>query len=127
MGDTSPEMDECVARFKEWIIATECGNLEQLHFDDHDLLRFGRARKFDLEKMQTMWTNFINWRREAEVDTIIDTYKFDERKAVQEVYPHGYHGVDNLGRPIYIERFGVLNVPRLFEITTEERMIRHYI
>lgn len=35
------------------------------------------------------------WRREAGVDDIIETYKFDERAAVQEVYPHGYHGIDN--------------------------------
>ena len=74
-----------------------------------------------------MFTNFMNWRRDQEVDTIIDTYEFPERDAVQAVYPHGYHGVDNLGRPVYIERFGLLNVPRLFEITTEERMVRHYI
>ena len=48
------------------------------------------------------------------MDTIIDTYDFHERAAVQEVYPHGYHGVDKLGRPVYIERFGLLNVPGLF-------------
>ena len=64
MGDTSPEMDQVIAQFKEWIIATEIADLEQLHFDDHDLLRFGRARKFDLAKMQLMFTNFINWRKE---------------------------------------------------------------
>ena len=51
MGDTSPEMDQCMVQFKDWIQATEIANLEQLHFDDHDLLRFGRARKFDLAKM----------------------------------------------------------------------------
>ena len=77
-------------------------------------MRFGRARKFDLAKMQLMFTNFMNWRRDSEVDTIIDTYEFPERAAVQEVYPHGYYGVDKLGRPVYIERFGLLNVTRLF-------------
>ena len=44
--------------------------MEQLHFDDHDLLRFGRARKFDLAKMQLMFTNFMNWRRDQEVDPV---------------------------------------------------------
>ena len=74
-----------------------------------------------------MWTNFINWRRDQEVDTVIDTYKYDERSAVQDAYPHGYHGVDNQCRPVYIERIGQLNVPRLFQVTTEERIVRHYV
>ena len=106
---------------------TEIADLQKLHFDDHDLLRFGRARKFDLAKMQLMFTNFMNWRKENNVDTVIEDYKFTERQAVQEVYPHGYHGVDNKGRPIYIERFGRLDVPKLFQITTQERMVQHYI
>ena len=58
---------------------------------------------------------------------MIETFKFDERAEVQKVYPHGYHGTDKLGRPVYIERFGVLDVPALFRITTQERMVRHYI
>jgi hypothetical protein len=51
MGDTSPEQDAVFAQFKEWILATEIADLEKLHFDDHDLLRFCRGRKFDLGKM----------------------------------------------------------------------------
>ena len=127
MGDTSPEQDQVAAQFKEWIIATGIGDLEKLHFDDHDILRFCRARKFDLQKIQIMWQNFINWRNEQGVDDIIETYNYSERAVVEEVYPHGYHGVDKQGRPVYIERFGLLDVPRLFERTTEERIVRHYI
>ena len=48
MGDTSPEMDAVVQQFKEWIEATGIADWEKLHFDDHDYLRFARARKFDL-------------------------------------------------------------------------------
>ena len=28
MGDTSPEMDQVIVQFKEWIAATEIANLE---------------------------------------------------------------------------------------------------
>ena len=45
---------------------------------------------------------------------------------MRAIYPHGYHGTDRTGRPLYIERIGILNVPKLFEVTTEARMIRHY-
>jgi len=36
----------------------------------------------------------MDWRAKEEVETIIDTYEFPEREAVQEVYPHGYHMTD---------------------------------
>jgi hypothetical protein len=44
-----------------------------------------------------------------------------------EVYPHGYHKIDKLGRPIYIERAGMLKVDKVFEISTEERLVKHFI
>jgi len=44
-----------------------------------------------------------------------------------EVYPHGYHKIDKLGRPIYIERGGMLKVDKVFEISTEERLVKHFI
>lgn len=82
MGDTSPEQDQVAAQFKEWILATGMADLEKLHFDDHDILRFCRARKFDLPKIQLMFTNFINWRQAEGVDDIIDTYQYPERADV---------------------------------------------
>lgn len=61
------------------------------------------------------------------MDEIIETYDFAEFNEVQKYYPHFYHKVDKLGRPIYIERLGFLNVPTLFTHTTPERMVRHSI
>ena len=55
MGDTSEEMDKVMAQFKEWVTLTEMGDMKAMHFDDYDLLRFCRARKFDLPAMQIMW------------------------------------------------------------------------
>lgn len=80
-----------------------------------------------MEDIQVMFSNFCEWRVKEKVDTIIDDFKFDEVEEVQKVYPHGYHGVDNLGRPFYIERFGILDVPKLMQISNEERMVKHYI
>ena len=44
-----------------------------------------------------------------------------------EFYPHGYHNVDKKGRPIYIECQGRLNIDKMFQITSEDRLLRHYI
>ena len=46
MGDTSPEQDQCLTQFKEFVQATETN--KEGRFDDYDLLRFCRARKFVL-------------------------------------------------------------------------------
>jgi hypothetical protein len=37
---------------------------------DYFLLKFCRARKFDLEKVKEMFTNYMNYRKENELDTI---------------------------------------------------------
>ena len=78
MGDTSPEQDAVFNQLKEWVAETGMGDMEAMHFDDYDLLRFCRARKFVLEDVQTMWTNFINWRKEQGVEDIIETFNFEE-------------------------------------------------
>ena len=74
-----------------------------------------------------MFGNFIDWREENGVNSIIWDYEFTEKQQVCEVYPMGYHQNDKLGRPVYIERVGVIDVTRLWELTTEERMIKNYI
>jgi hypothetical protein len=92
MGDTSEEQDACLGQFKEWIVATEANGAYQ--YDEYDLLRFCRARKFDLGLVQLMFTNFIKWRQEEGVEDVMNTYEFPEREQVQVVYPHGYHMTD---------------------------------
>ena len=43
------------------------------------------------------------------------------------MYPHYYHKTDKQGRPIYIERLGLLKIDDVFKITNEERLVKHYI
>lgn len=43
------------------------------------------------------------------------------------MYPHFYHKTDKKGRPIYIERLGLMKIDEVFKLTTEERLIKHYI
>jgi hypothetical protein len=37
---------------------------------DYFLLKFCRARKFDLEKVKEMFTSYMNYRKDNELDTI---------------------------------------------------------
>ena len=56
--------------FREYM--KEIGLAENPEYDDYYLLRFLRARKFDMEKTKLMFNNFIEWRKENDVDNIID-------------------------------------------------------
>ena len=76
LGDMNEAQQQCLNELKEYIKAN---NLSQNPwFDDMYLLRFCRARKFDLKKVVEMFTNFCNWRKENGVDTILTvSLKFD--------------------------------------------------
>jgi len=51
-------------------------------YDDMYLLRFCRARKFDIKKVEEMFRNLIKWRTENKVDEI-DSFEFDELEDVK--------------------------------------------
>ena len=46
--------------------------LDEEIYDDYYRLRFLRARKFDLEKTKLMFDNQLQWRKEHNVDNILD-------------------------------------------------------
>ena len=96
-------------------------------YDDLYLLRFLRARKFDLEKTTIMFQKFLKWREDEKVDELRTNFDFNEILEVKKIYPHGYHKVDKMGRPLYIELLSKLDVGKLFKVTTEERMVKYYV
>ena len=54
------------------------------------------------------------------MDNIKD-FEFKEIDNHRLHYPHGYFQTDKFGRPIYIEKVGLVDIDKLFENTTPER------
>ena len=96
-------------------------------YDDLFLLRFLRARKFDLEKTMLMFKKFLQWRIDTKVDEISQSYEIENLIEIKKLYPHGYHRTDKIGRPVYIELYDKTDVNGLFKITTEDKMVKYYI
>lgn len=96
-------------------------------YDDYYLLKFLRARKFDLEKTMIMFKNFLDWRKREDIDNIERNFHFTEQLEVKKLYPHGYHKIDKLCRPIYIELISQINLKELFKITDDKRLILYYV
>jgi hypothetical protein len=119
LGHLTPEQQDLLQEFK--------GRITGAYIDDNQLLRFLRARQFDLDNAAKMFNEYLAWRAEFGTDQIIATFEFPELSKVLECYPRCYHKTDKYGRPIYVERLGMANVTQLFKITTSERLLKNHV
>ncbi|CAH9102576.1 unnamed protein product [Cuscuta epithymum] len=120
-----PEDKEKVDSFRKFVF---CDNSLMVGKEpgDHTLLRFLRMRNYDMVKAKEMFLNYLHWWDEFGVDEVCKDFKFDEYKEVKRYYPHGFHGVDKYGRPIYIERIGMVDIHQLFQATTIDRFVKYH-
>lgn len=62
--------------------------------DKYAVLRFLKARNYEVEKARDMWVAMLRWRRENKVDTINSWFSFFEKREFLQLYPQGFHKTD---------------------------------
>jgi hypothetical protein len=83
-----------------------------IHIQGHHLCeihvkRFLDARKGDVKAAYDQFKETAQWRHENDVDNILKT-KYIEEECYKYVGAACYHGEDKEGRPMYIERTGLM-------------------
>ncbi|KAJ7122339.1 CRAL-TRIO domain-containing protein [Mycena epipterygia] len=127
LGNLSVIQQHSLEKLKKELIVAEYYIEGEPRMSDVTLLRFLRARKFDVAKAKEMFIANENWRKEFGVDDIVENFEFPELSIVNKYYPQYYHKNDKDGRPVYIQRLGQLDLEALDAATTQERQLKRFV
>ncbi|OQO08138.1 hypothetical protein B0A48_06932 [Cryoendolithus antarcticus] len=124
-GYTTKEQDAAVFQLRSML--EQAGYKDRL--DTHTMLRFLRARKFNVELSRTMFVDAEKWRAGfgGGLDKLVPTFEYPEKSQMFKYYPQYYHKTDKDGRPLYIEELGNIDLGAMRKITTDERMLQNLV
>lgn len=94
--------------------------------DDTTLLRFLRARKFDVPKAHKQFADTSGWRAEHDVENLYASFDPDEMESAKRFYPRWTGRRDKLGIPVYVYRLASLEPlsKEIFAVKPERRYQR---
>ncbi|XP_014770135.1 SEC14-like protein 5 isoform X1 [Octopus bimaculoides] len=121
LGHLTPLQESQLVQLRQWLQETHKGKIPK----DAHILRFLRARQFNIEKAREMLVHSLAWRKLHNIDHLLDNYR--PSQVIQKYYPGGWHFSDNDGRPIYILRLGQMDVKGLMKAVGEETVLKHVI
>ncbi|XP_006821149.1 SEC14-like protein 1 [Saccoglossus kowalevskii] len=121
LGDLNPMQESRLVQLRKWISETLKGKMPH----DAILLRFLRARDFNVEKAHEMLARSLSWRKQHQVDKILKTWSPPD--LLLQYFSGGWHYLDRDGRPVYILRLGNMDVKGLLKAVGEEGLLRHVL
>ncbi|KAJ5649614.1 uncharacterized protein N7484_003337 [Penicillium longicatenatum] len=115
----TPEQEEKLVEFKKvcaergyYTVAVESAEgVEEkpASHDDATLLRFLRARKFDVEGAWAQFKDTEDWRKENAIEALYENIGVDSYEAARRMYPQWTGRRDRRGIPIYVFEIRHLN------------------
>uniref|UniRef100_A0A7N8XVW9 SEC14-like protein 1 n=1 Tax=Mastacembelus armatus TaxID=205130 RepID=A0A7N8XVW9_9TELE len=121
LGDLTPLQESCLIRLRKWLQETHKGKIPK---DEH-ILRFLRARDFNMDKAREILCQSLTWRKQHQVDYLLETWSSPQ--VLQDYYTGGWHHHDRDGRPLYILRLGQMDTKGLVRALGEESLLRHVL
>ncbi|ERF73069.1 Sec14 cytosolic factor [Endocarpon pusillum Z07020] len=123
-GHTTREQDAQVYQLRQML--EQAGYTERL--DTLTLLRFLRARKFNVEQAKTMFMDSEKWRKEFGTDDLPRTFDYNVNPKYSSIIRNIItKPIEFDGRPVYIEQLGKIDLTAMYKITTADRMLRNMV
>ncbi|KAL1791051.1 SEC14 2 isoform X1 [Sigmodon hispidus] len=118
VGDLSPKQEEALAKFRE--------NVQDVlptlpNPDDYFLLRWLRARSFDLQKSEAMLRKHVEFRKQKDIDNIIS---WQPPEVIQQYLSGGRCGYDLDGCPVWYDIIGPLDAKGLLFSASKQDLLR---
>ncbi|XP_052799680.1 SEC14-like protein 2 isoform X1 [Mya arenaria] len=120
VGDLSPKQENALQEFRKAV----SDSIKPKH-DDHYLLRWLRARDFDVKKAEKMHSEALEWRAALGADTILETYQ--EIPVIEKYRTGGVLGRDKSGCPIYIDPYGLIDIKGLLRSAKKIDLMRKFV
>jgi len=76
--------------------------------NDSTLARYLRNNAWQVEPAIAQMKAYLKWRKDSKVDEILKTPDFPCKDLIRTIVPYAYHNTDKEGRPIYIEKTGMI-------------------
>lgn len=121
LGKLSPKEENQLIKLRKKLSATHQGKMP----NDAHLLRFLRARDFNLDKSYEMLCESLAWRRHHNIDKIHEIWQPPD--PLLNYYCGGWHNTDKEGRPLYILRLGSMDVKGLLKAVGEDGFLKHVV
>ncbi|KAG8565591.1 hypothetical protein GDO81_012912 [Engystomops pustulosus] len=121
LGDLTPLQESCLIRLRQWLQETHKGKIPK---DEH-ILRFLRARDFNIDKSRELLCQSLTWRKQHQVDYLLNTW--NPPQVLHDYYAGGWHHHDKDGRPLYVLRLGQMDTKGLVRALGEESLLRHVL
>ncbi|XP_060803195.1 protein real-time isoform X2 [Amyelois transitella] len=118
LGELTPMQESRLLQLRKWIADLQKGKVPS----DTTLLRFLRARDFNVEKAREMLSQSLLWRKKHQVDRILSEYETPD--VVKQYFPGGWHHHDKDDRPLYILRLGQMDVKGLLKSIGEDGLLK---
>lgn len=118
LGVLTPLEESRLCELRYWLHDNCKGKIP----NDAHLLRFLRARDFDVNRAREMVTSSMLWRKQHNVDKILSTYQ--PHPVILQYFPGAWLGHDLNHRPLFVLRLGLVDIKGLLRSVGEEGSVK---